>query len=116
MLTAQAVRASELFTGQVYPAGTAEHICAELTGRKENLILSGMPGSGKTTVGRLLARKTGRTFLDLDEEIARRLGKTPADLIAGDGEAAFRDIERYWRGFRARFSRSAAERFCGRKM
>lgn len=93
MLTAQAVRASELFTEQVYPAGTAEHICAELTERKENLILSGMPGSGKTTVGRLLARKIGRAFLDLDEEITRRLGKTPADLIAGDGEAAFRDIE-----------------------
>ncbi len=93
MLTAQAVRASEIFTGQTYPAGTAEHICAVLTERKENLVLSGMPASGKTTVGRLLARKTGRPFLDLDEEITRRCGKTPAELIAEAGEAAFRDTE-----------------------
>ena len=93
MLTAQAVRASEIFTGQVYPAGTAERICALLTEQKENLILSGMPASGKTTVGRLLARKTGRPFLDLDDEITRRRGTPPAEQIAEEGEAAFRDTE-----------------------
>lgn len=93
MLTAQAVRASEIFTGEVYPAGTAERICAALTEQKENLVLSGMPASGKSTVGRLLAKKTDRPFLDLDEEIARRRGKTPAEWIAEAGEAAFRDIE-----------------------
>lgn len=93
MLTAQAVRASEIFTGLAYPAGTAERICALLTEQKENLILSGMPASGKTTVGRLLARKTGRPFLDLDDEITRRRGKTPAEQIEEEGEAAFRDTE-----------------------
>ena len=93
MLAAQAVRASEIFVGKTYPEGTAEQICRTLTEQKENLVLSGMPGSGKSTVGRLLAERMGRRFIDLDEEIADRLSKSPADMIAEHGEAAFRDAE-----------------------
>lgn len=93
MLAAQAVHASEIFLGKTYPVGTAERICAVLSERKENIVLSGMPGSGKSTVGRLLAERTGRRFIDLDTEIAGRLKQSPADLIAEQGEAAFRDTE-----------------------
>ncbi len=93
MLTAQAVRASEIFTGVNYPSGTAEKICAVLTERKENIVLSGMPGSGKSTVGKLLAEKTGRKFLDLDDEITKADGRTPAEIIRAEGEETFRRIE-----------------------
>lgn len=93
MLTAQAVRASEIFTGTVYPEGTAERICRILTERKETIVLEGMPGSGKTTVGRLLAKVTGRKFVDLDQEIAKTLTVPPAEIIRERGEPAFRDIE-----------------------
>ena len=94
MLTAQAVRASELFLDKSYPAGTAERIFAVLAEKKENLVLSGMPGSGKSTVGALLARRTGRPFLDLDAEITKRVSLPPAELIRTQGEAAFRALER----------------------
>lgn len=93
MLCAQAVSASERFTGRSYPAETARQICADLTGRKENLILSGMPGCGKSTVGQLLAERMGRSFYDLDAEITKQVGKTPAELIRTGGEAAFRQTE-----------------------
>lgn len=93
MLAAQAVRASELFTDSRYPDGTAERLCAAIANEKEDLVLSGMPGSGKSTVGALLARRTGRPFIDLDKEITTRLGATPAELITRKGEAAFREIE-----------------------
>lgn len=49
--------------------------------------------SGKTTFGRALAAKTGRNFLDLDEEIERRCGRSAADIISQDGEACFRRLE-----------------------
>ena len=94
MLTAQAVRASELFLDKSYPAGTAERIFAVLAEQKENIVLSGMPGSGKSTVGALLAKRTGRPFLDLDAEISGRLSVLPAEMIRTEGEAAFRRAER----------------------
>ena len=53
-----------------------------------------MPGSGKTTVGKLLAAQLGRRFYDSDDEITSRTGRTPNEIIREDGEAAFRDVER----------------------
>lgn len=93
MLTAQAVRASEIFTDCTYPFGTAERIWRRLTEQKEHIVLSGMPGSGKSTVGKLLAQQTSRAFVDLDEEIARRSGCSPADYLSEHGEPAFRNLE-----------------------
>ena len=52
-----------------------------------------MPGSGKSTVGKLLAERLGRSFLDTDELLVQRAGKTPAELIRAEGEPAFRDLE-----------------------
>ncbi len=50
-------------------------------------------GSGKTTVGRLLAERTGRDFLDLDREIVARAGRTIPEIFAEEGEPRFRDLE-----------------------
>ncbi len=93
MLVAQAVRASEIFHDCTYPEGTVDRIWKQLMRQKENIVLIGMPGSGKTTVGGILARELNREFCDTDEEIFRRFGQTPADLISSRGEAAFRELE-----------------------
>lgn len=93
MLVAQAVRASEIFLDKTYPADTVERIWKTLVRRKENIVLIGMPGSGKTTVGRLLAERLGREFLDTDEMIASVSTRTPSEILREDGEPAFRDLE-----------------------
>lgn len=61
---------------------------------KPHLILVGLPGSGKTTVGQAVAERTGRTFLDLDQEIERREARSIGALFAEKGEAYFREKER----------------------
>ena len=58
------------------------------------LVLVGAPGAGKTTVGRVLARRLGVAFTDVDELIVERAGKPIADMFLEDGEEAFRDLER----------------------
>ena len=59
----------------------------------KNLILIGMPGSGKSTVGQILAQKLDRQFIDLDLEIAKYTGKTIPEIFATDGEDKFRLLE-----------------------
>jgi shikimate dehydrogenase len=71
-----------------------ERILADLRRQMTNVVLIGMPGSGKTTVGRLLSALSGREAVDLDEEIVRRTGRSIPDLFAAEGEAAFRALER----------------------
>lgn len=58
-----------------------------------NIVIIGMPGSGKSTIGFLLAQKTGREFVDIDTEIYKASGKTPEEIIKLDGEPEFRNIE-----------------------
>ena len=58
-----------------------------------NIYLIGMPGSGKSTIGRFLAEQLGRTFVDTDEEIVKRCGCSIKELIAKKGETYFRDLE-----------------------
>lgn len=60
----------------------------------KNIVLTGFMGTGKTTVGRLLAARTGRAFVDTDELIVQRAGKQIADIFAGDGPRHFRQLER----------------------
>lgn len=61
---------------------------------KPHLILVGLPGSGKTTVGQAVAQRTGRTFLDIDQEIERREGRSIAQIFGEKGEGYFRKKER----------------------
>lgn len=93
MLVAQAKRAEELFFGEGIPDSETEAITARLWRDRTNIVLIGMPGSGKTTVGRELARLSGKPFLDLDEEIVRRAGRPIPEIFSGEGEEAFRALE-----------------------
>lgn len=93
MLVQQARRAEELFFDRSIPDEETEKIIARLRREMTNLVLIGMPGSGKTTVGRELSRLSDRPFVDLDEEIARRNGKSIPEIFAQEGEAAFRRLE-----------------------
>ena len=60
---------------------------------KQNIVLIGMMGCGKSTVGRLLARRTGRRLVDTDQRIEEALGRSIPDIFAKEGEAFFRDWE-----------------------
>ena len=93
MLAAQAKRAEELFFDRTIPDGDTEKIVAWLWQDRTNIVLVGMPGCGKTTVGRELARLSGKPFVDLDEEIVSRAGKSIPDIFREEGEAAFRELE-----------------------
>ena len=93
MLVAQAKRAAELFTGQNINDSRTEAVLHGLREQLTSIVLIGMPGCGKTTVGRALAGKLGRTFVDLDEEIVRRAGTSIPEIFAREGEAGFRERE-----------------------
>ena len=93
MLVAQAKRAAELFTGRNIDDSRTEAVLHGLREQLTSIVLIGMPGCGKTTVGRALAEKLGRTFVDLDEEIVRRAGTSIPEIFAREGEAGFRERE-----------------------
>lgn len=93
MLTAQARDACELFLGKQIPEAEAERTAGILARQAGNIILTGMPGSGKTTVGRILARQTGRQLLDTDEMIEQKTGISCGEIIRQQGEDAFRALE-----------------------
>lgn len=93
MLAEQARCAAQIFTGEVIPAIRAKEACHTLGSRKENRILIGMPGSGKSTVGQELAKRLDRPFVDCDAELEKELGMSVADYINRFGEKAFRRQE-----------------------
>ena len=93
MLVAQAKEAAEWFTDTTIGEEQLQRIYTILKQRMENIILIGMPGCGKSTVGPLLAEKLGKVFVDADAEIESIAGKTIPDIFAQDGEDAFRRLE-----------------------
>lgn len=93
MLVAQARRASELFTGERIPEERMEAVLREVAADVTSVVLIGMPGSGKSTVGAALARRLERPFVDADEEIVRRAGRSIPEIFAEDGEERFRTLE-----------------------
>jgi len=93
MLVAQAVLAAELFMDQeLDTVKLTNSIFDEIYFDKRNIVLTGMPGSGKSTVGRLIADRLGRDFIDTDALIVERYGAI-TDIFASHGETYFRDLE-----------------------
>ena len=93
MLVAQAVAAAEIFTGTAYDAEILDKVYHEIRAEKENIVLTGMPGSGKTTVGQYLANALERRFYDTDAEIVKKTGKEIPSLFAELGSDGFRALE-----------------------
>ena len=92
MLVGQAVRASELWTGENICRKKMDAVWKQVAASMENVILIGMPGCGKSTVGKYLAKELNRRLVDADAEIVKRIGDIPA-YFASHGEAAFRQVE-----------------------
>lgn len=93
MLVMQAILASEHFFDKKIPPEKAENIYQELLRTKKNIVLIGMPGSGKTTVGKMLAESLSMEFIDSDAVIIEKTGREISDIFADEGEKAFRKIE-----------------------
>ena len=92
MLVAQAWHAAQLFLDRVLPEEKLAQAYRAVRRQSLNLALVGMPGSGKSTLGRLAAEGLGKKFVDLDEEIEKRHGPIP-EIFRSQGEQAFRDME-----------------------
>lgn len=93
MLVAQAKAAAERFTGTEIPDERCEALLRTLQNETENVILVGMPGSGKSSVGRAVAERLNRPFLDSDDVLEQRLGCDIPTFFARAGEDAFRAAE-----------------------
>ena len=93
MLVSQAKRASELFTGTRIDTDEIARITDNIARMTMNILLIGMPGCGKTTVGTALASISDRAFLDTDTLIANKAGRTIPEILETDGEQAFRALE-----------------------
>ena len=93
MLVAQAKEASEWFQEKTLSYDLISTIHTSLRRQTENIVLIGMPGCGKTTVGKVLAEKLGKTFVDADEELVKLAGKSIPEIFAEDGEEVFRAWE-----------------------
>ena len=94
MLVAQAKRAAEIFTDAIIDDSEIDKITKNISFQMRNIILIGMPGCGKSTVGKLLAQLTSKPFFDSDEVFAQKFGITPSEAITSCGEPKFRDMER----------------------
>ena len=95
MLVAQAVYAAEFFLDRKFEDAGAEiaRVTSELRREQLNIALIGMPSSGKSTIGRMLAEKLGKRFLDLDDEVVKADGRTIPEIFAAEGEDSFRRKE-----------------------
>jgi shikimate dehydrogenase len=107
MLVAQAEMASRLFLGELDRPAKPElvdKIAGEILKKTRNIALIGMPGCGKSTVGRIFAQMTGRPFADIDERVEAAAGKSIPQIFAEDGEETFRQLETRILGGEARKS------------
>ena len=93
MLVGQAVRACEIWTGESIPLEVWDKTAAWLYKKQQNVVLIGMPGSGKSTQAKLLAEKLCRKCVEIDDLFKLAFGRTPAEIIPIEGEARFRELE-----------------------
>ena len=91
-LVAQGVEAANHFQGESFGTKEIEQILRDMRREKENIILIGMPGVGKTTVGKALSEEMGRTCVDVDQELEKKIGDI-STYITEQGEPAFREKE-----------------------
>ena len=91
-LVAQGVEAANHFQGESFGTKEIEQILRDMRREKENIILIGMPGVGKTTVGKALGEEMGRTCIDVDHELEKEIGDI-STYITEQGEPAFREKE-----------------------
>jgi shikimate dehydrogenase len=97
MLCAQAKRSSDLFLGETAGGDVAaeiEAIYRKLRGLVRNVVLIGISGAGKSTVGREIANATAKVFVDLDAQIEKKEGRTIPEIFGSSGEKKFRELER----------------------
>ncbi|MDE7405904.1 MAG: shikimate kinase [Clostridiales bacterium] len=94
MLVAQAKFARDLFLGTPCDDGVIHDILRKLEFDKQNIVLVGMSGCGKTTIGKLLAERLTKTFVDTDEQLIKIFGKSIPQVFQENGEQAFRAAER----------------------
>ena len=93
MLVAQAVAAEEKFFDRKIEDSEIERITAMLRQEMTNIVLIGMPGSGKSTIGAALAKRTGREMIDIDAEIVKTAGCPISEIFSQEGENVFRRLE-----------------------
>ncbi len=93
MLVAQAKKAAEAFLNETLDDAIIDLIVKSISRETQNIILIGMPGSGKSTVGKALAEVLGRPFADTDDRIAETVGRPIPEIFATEGEAVFRAYE-----------------------
>lgn len=93
MLVMQGIKASEYFLDTSYPDSLANEVFKKIEAEKKNIVLIGMPSSGKTTVGKILAERLSRAFLDTDAIIEYDTGRTVSSIFEEKGEVFFRDTE-----------------------
>lgn len=93
MLVAQGKKAYELFFGTKADDSIIDKAIRKVSHDMMNITLIGMPGSGKSTIGILISKMTGRELVDTDELIEKTTGKSPSEIITSEGEAEFRKIE-----------------------
>lgn len=93
MLVAQALRSAEQFIGKKLGDETIERVYNAILSEQKNIVLIGMPGCGKSTVGKLLCEKLGREVLDTDNEIVKADGRTIPEIFSAEGEGFFRQLE-----------------------
>lgn len=93
MLSAQAKKAAEYFFRKDYDEGIIDFIVEKLSFELTNIVLVGMPGCGKTTIGTVLAEHYGRKLVDMDALIVEKAGMTIPEIFALQGETGFRKIE-----------------------
>jgi len=93
MLVAQAAFAAEKFTGQTVSREKIDEVYLNLVKSKQNIVLVGMPGCGKSTIGKKLAEELGMEFIDTDTDIEKNAGKSIPEIFAEIGESGFRDLE-----------------------
>ena len=93
MLVAQAKESAQWFTGAPISDDVIAPIHRALRQQMENILLVGMPGCGKTTVGQQLAQELGKKFVDADQALEETTGRRITDILPSQGEAAFRALE-----------------------